>query len=96
MIPAAIVFGLGYSGTFTMIQLYIINLFGGAAYGTILGILSFVDTLCASVGVAVLGGMRKAGGSYQNAFVLMIALTVVSLLATWYINRRAIKTIPLT
>jgi MFS transporter, OFA family, oxalate/formate antiporter len=96
MIPAAIVFGLGYSGTFTMIQLYIINLFGGAAYGTILGILSFVDTICASAGVAVLGGMRKAGGSYQNAFMLMIALTLVSLLATYYINKRAAKTIKLT
>jgi MFS transporter, OFA family, oxalate/formate antiporter len=96
MIPAAIVFGLGYSGTFTMIQLYIINLFGGAAYGTILGILSFVDTLCASVGVAVLGGMRKAGGSYEKAFILMIALTVISLLATYYINKRATKTIALT
>jgi MFS transporter, OFA family, oxalate/formate antiporter len=96
MIPAAIVFGLGYSGTFTMIQLYIINLFGGAAYGTILGILSFVDTLCASVGVAVLGGMRKAGGSYEKAFLLMIALTVVSLLATYYINKRATKTITLS
>lgn len=96
MIPAAIVFGLDYSGTFTMIQLYIINLFGGAAYGTILGILSFVDTLCASIGVAVPGGMRKAGGSYEKAFLLMIGLTVVSLLATYYINKRAAKTITLT
>jgi MFS transporter, OFA family, oxalate/formate antiporter len=96
MIPAAIVFGLGYSGTFTMIQLYIINLFGGAAYGTILGILSFVDTLCASVGVAVLGGMRKAGGNYEKAFILMMILTVVSIIATYYINKRATKTIALT
>lgn len=95
LIPAAVVFGLGYSGTFTMIQLYIINLFGGAAYGTILGILSFVDTLCASVGVAVLGGMRKADGSYEQAFVLMVALTFISLLATLYINKRAAKSISL-
>ena len=91
IIPCAIVFGLGYSGTFTMIQLYIIDLFGGAAYGTILGILSFIDTLCASIGVAVLGGMRKANGSYENAFVLMMALTIISLLATYVINQKAKK-----
>jgi MFS family permease len=90
-IPCAIVFGLGYSGTFTMIQLYIINLFGGAAYGTILGLLSFIDTLCASIGVAVLGGMRKANGSYEQAFVVMIVLTVFSLVATYIINKRAAK-----
>jgi sugar phosphate permease len=91
VIPCAIIFGLGYSGTFTMIQLYIIDLFGGAAYGTILGLLSFIDTLCASIGVAVLGSMRKANGSYEKAFMIMIVLTIFSLLATYYINRRAQK-----
>jgi OFA family oxalate/formate antiporter-like MFS transporter len=91
VVPCAIVFGLGYSGTFTMIQLYIIDLFGGAAYGTILGLLSFVDTLCAAIGVAVLGGMRKASGSYENAFILMMILTIVSLIATYVINQRAKK-----
>lgn len=91
IIPCAIVFGLGYSGTFTMIQLYIIDLFGGAAYGTILGLLSFIDTLCASIGVAVLGGMRKANGNYEKAFIIMIVLTIFSLLATYLINQRAKK-----
>lgn len=96
VIPCAVVFGLGYSGTFTMIQLYIINLFGGAAYGTILGLLSFIDTICASIGVAVLGGMRKANRSYENAFKLMILLTVVSLIATYIINQRAKRGVLLT
>jgi MFS family permease len=91
IVPCAIVFGLGYSGTFTMIQLYIIDLFGGAAYGTILGLLSFIDTLCASIGVAVLGGMRKANGNYEKAFIIMIVLTIFSLLATYLINQRAKK-----
>lgn len=91
IIPCAIVFGLGYSGTFTMIQLYIIDLFGGAAYGTILGLLSFIDTLCASIGVAVLGSMRKANGNYEKAFIIMIVLTLFSLLATYLINQRAKK-----
>ena len=91
IVPCAIVFGLGYSGTFTMIQLYIIDLFGGAAYGTILGLLSFIDTLCASIGVAVLGGMRKANGNYEKAFMIMIVLTIFSLLATYLINQRAKK-----
>lgn len=88
-IPAAVVFGLGYSGTFTMIQLYIISLFGGAAYGPILGLLSFIDTICASVGVAMLGALRKTSGSYASGFKLMFVLTLFSLAATYIINKRA-------
>ncbi|MCX8019040.1 MAG: MFS transporter [Chitinophagaceae bacterium] len=91
IIPAAVVFGLGYSGTFTMIQLYIISLFGGAAYGPILGLLTFVDTLCASLGVAALGYFRKTFGSYEEAFLLMTFLSLLSLIATYIINRRAEK-----
>lgn len=91
VIPCAIVFGLGYSGTFTMIQLYIINLFGGAAYGTILGLLSFIDTICASIGVAVLGSMRKANGNYEKAFMLMMILTLISIVVTFIINQKAKK-----
>jgi cyanate permease len=53
--------------------------------------LSFIDTICASIGVAVLGGMRKANGSYENAFILMMVLTVLSLVATYIINQRAKK-----
>jgi MFS family permease len=88
-IPAAIVFGLGYSGVFTMIQLYVLNLYGGPAYGKILGLLSFLDTLALSAGVIVLSSLRKTNGNYQQAFILMMVLCVVSLLATFIINQSA-------
>jgi MFS family permease len=89
IIPAAVVFGLGYSGVFTMIQLYVINLYGGPAYGKILGLLSFIDTLSLSLGVIVLSKLRKANGNYKQAFVLMLVLCVISLVATYIINKSA-------
>jgi hypothetical protein len=33
--------------------------------------------------------MRKSGGSYHQAFLLMLMLTLISLAATYYINQRA-------
>jgi MFS transporter, OFA family, oxalate/formate antiporter len=91
IIPAAIVFGLGYSGVFTMIQLYVVNLYGGPAYGKILGLLSFIDTLALVAGVYVLSNMHKAAKSYNNAFLLMAGLSLFALVATFFINRSAQK-----
>jgi MFS transporter, OFA family, oxalate/formate antiporter len=93
MVPYAIVLGAGYSGTFTMIQLYAMRLYGGPAYGSILGLLSFVDTICLALGGMLFGIMRKAGTDYSNPFLLMIMLTAFSLLATFIINRRTNKAV---
>ena len=93
MIPYAVVLSIGYSGTFTMIQLYVMKLYGGPGYGSILGMLSFVDTLCLAMGGMLFGIIRKAGVDYSNPFLLMIVLTLVSLLATFIINRRTDKSV---
>jgi MFS transporter, OFA family, oxalate/formate antiporter len=93
MIPYAVVLGAGYSGTFTMIQLYAMRLYGGPAYGSILGLLSFVDTICLALGGMLFGIMRKTGSDYSNPFLLMIILTALSLLATFIINRRTNKAV---
>jgi MFS family permease len=93
MIPYAVLLGAGYSGTFTMIQLYALRLYGGPAYGSILGLLSFVDTLCLALGGMVFGLIRKASPDYGQAFLLMVGLTVFSLLATFIINRRTDKSV---
>jgi MFS family permease len=93
MIAYAIVLGAGYSGTFTMIQLYVMRLYGGPAYGSILGLLSFVDTLCLALGGMVFGILRNRSTDYSNAFLLMVVLSAVSLLATYVINRRTDKSV---
>jgi sugar phosphate permease len=93
MLPYAIVLGAGYSGTFTMIQLYVLRLYGGPAYGSILGVLSFVDTLSLALGGMVFGILRKNSNDYGNAFMLMVIISVLSLVATYIINRRTDKSV---
>ncbi|MFK7957071.1 MAG: MFS transporter [Lysobacterales bacterium] len=74
----AAVYGIGFSGTFTMIQLMVADLFSGPTYGRILGIFVAVDTIAAGIGIAVIGEIRVAAGSYAPAINLMIAMVGVA------------------
>lgn len=83
----AVVYGIGFSGTFTMIQLTIAELFAGPTYGRILGLYVAVDTIAASIGIFALGTIRVQLGSYIPAIDLMMAMVVVALLCIAAIKR---------
>lgn len=82
----ALVFGIGFSGTFTMVQLMIAELFAGPTYGRILGVYLFVDTMAASAGISLLGEIRVAQGSYIPAINLMIGMCVVATICVVALN----------
>ena len=83
----AFVFGIGYSGSFTMIQLMIADLYRGQFYGTILGVFIMADTLAGSAGIFLLGSLRKNSGSYDSSFLAMIGICIVALGATFLIKK---------
>lgn len=83
----AIIYGVGYSGCFTMIQLIIAEYFAGKSYGKILGIFTFVDTIAGTAAIFVLGIIRKSTESYLPAFNLMITLCVIATVCIIIINR---------
>jgi len=83
----AVVYGIGFSGAFTMVQLMIAELFAGPTYGRILGIYLFVDTLASAVGINLLGTIRVSSGSYIPAIDLMIALCVFGFICVVLLNR---------
>ncbi len=83
----AAVYGIGFSGAFTMIQLMIAELFSGPTYGRILGIYVAVDTISAGIGVAVLGEMRVAFDSYLPAINLMLGLVAVAFVCMLLVKR---------
>lgn len=76
--PYAIIYGLGFSGAFTMIQVMVAEYYAGASYGKILGAVTMVDTLAGSAGAIGLGSIRTATGSYIPAFTLMVVLCVAA------------------
>ncbi|MDJ0653207.1 MAG: MFS transporter [Xanthomonadales bacterium] len=73
----AVVYGVGFSGAFTMIQLVIAEYFAGPSYGKILGVFAMFDSVAGSLGIKYLGTLRVADGSYLPAINHMVGLCVV-------------------
>jgi MFS transporter, OFA family, oxalate/formate antiporter len=70
----AAVFGIGYSGTFTMIQLVIAEFYSGQSYGKILGILTMVDVGAGGIAITVIAKMQSAFNSYLPVIEMLIGL----------------------
>jgi len=82
----AVVYGIGFSGIFTMIQLLIAEYYQGQSYGKILGVMTCVDTLAGSSAVVILGKIKVASSSYLDAFDLLVGVCVVSTLCILILN----------
>jgi MFS family permease len=74
----AFVFGLGFSGAFTMIQLLVAEYYAGPSYGKILGLVTMIDTLAGVLGILALGQIRTRTGAYEPAFLALIAICVAA------------------
>lgn len=84
-------FGLGYGGTFVLLQRLAADYFGRREYGKILGTITLIEILGAAVGGRVTGLLAdRAGGDYTTAFYGVIAATGAALacIAVLYVMRR--------
>jgi MFS family permease len=86
----ALVFGIGFSGTFTMIQLLIAEFYAGASYGRILGIFTMVDTIAGVAGIMTLGKLRTQMGSYQQAFTILLILSIVAAVCVLLLKKKQV------
>ncbi len=78
----AVIAGIGFSGTFTTIQLLVAKHFAGGSYGKILASIVMIDSLAGGVGTRVVGKMRDASGSYDAGWELLITLCVIAIFCT--------------
>jgi MFS family permease len=80
-----VLFGLGWGGLYTLLQLLAADYFGPPHLGKILGAITVLDTLGGGLGPAVIGTLREGSGSYASAFMLVAALVGVAfLLASFF------------
>ena len=70
--------GIGFSGTFTCIQLLIASHYSGTHYGRILAIVVLIDTLCGALGTRVVALLRESQGNYQMALTIMATLALIA------------------
>ena len=85
----AVIYGMAAGGAFAMIQLVIAEHFAGRAYGKILGIFVFVDTMAGALGTQVIGIMRVTLDSYIPALNLMISACVIAAICVIVMNKLA-------
>jgi MFS family permease len=76
----ALVWGLGFGGSFTMIQLTAIESFGPRSLGKLLGIIVFIDSIAASLGTLVISQMKTSTGSYLVPFLTLAGIAVVAVI----------------
>ncbi len=73
----AVVYGVGFAGAFSAIQLVLADFFAGPSYGRILGVFTMVDSLAGAAGIKFLGDRRVADESYLPALTLLITMLIV-------------------
>lgn len=82
-----IFFGLGFGGSFSMIQLVAVESFGKKYLGRVLGIISMVDGLAAAGATQLLAAMADdASGSYLKAFGLVAVVTLIGIINVFFIK----------
>lgn len=74
-----IVFGLGYGGSFTMIQLVCVESFGQRSLGKILGMVIGIDSIGGMLGTIVTGQLKTTSGSYLMPFIIVAIVAAVGL-----------------
>ena len=77
----AAVFGFAEAGISAQTSPLVAALFGLKSHGTILAFIVLASTMGGAVGPVLAGYIFDVSGSYQPAFLLCLALTLVSLLA---------------
>jgi MFS family permease len=82
----AVVFGLGFGGSFTMIQLTVVESFGQRDLGKILGMVIFVDGIAGAAGPLVAGELATRTGSYLPAFMVVAAVTALAVVNVLFIR----------
>ncbi len=90
---AITLFGLGWGGLYTLLQLQAINSFGLTAAGKILGTVTVLDAIGGGLGIWLTGVLFDHYGNYQLAFALISAMLFIGFLVSTRI-RKEIKPIP--
>ena len=81
-----VVFGLGFGGSFSMIQLVAVEIFGPAYLGRILGIITFIDGMGAALGTNLLSQIKTDTGSYLLPFSIVTIVSLIGIINVFLIR----------
>jgi sugar phosphate permease len=88
----AVTFGIGLGGDYMIIPLMAGDLFGIRALGRTMGIILVADGVAESLFPMFLGVMHDARGSYNTAFIILIAVALTGALIVSFLPKTGNKT----
>jgi MFS family permease len=74
----AFLFGVGFGGSYPARATLIADRFGTQAYGQINGVIAFLLTLTAAVGLVAMGGMTARFSTYDSAIILVLLGSLIA------------------
>lgn len=83
---ALVLFGLGWGGLYTMIQLLAVNAFGLSSAGKILGTITLLDATSGGLGIWFTALLYDHFGSYHVAFLVIFVLVSVAFVAAFQVR----------
>lgn len=82
----AAIFGFVYGGTITLESPIAAELFGMSSHGVILGGIAFISTVGGAIGPVLAGHIFDIGSSYQPAFLVCIALSIIAIILALFLR----------
>jgi len=81
-----VLFGFGWGGIYTLIQVLAADLFGMLALGKILGAINILDTFGGAAGPIVTGIMVDQTQSYVQPFIVISVLLLIATIAASFLD----------
>ncbi len=81
-----VLFGFGWGGIYTLIQVLAADLFGMLALGKILGAINILDTFGGAMGPVVTGVLVDKTQSYEQPFIVITCLLLFATLAATFLD----------
>ena len=75
-------YGTGWGGLYTLIQLHVADLFGLIAIGKIMGVINIIDTIGGGLGPIITAVIYDSTQSYLLPFLVISALLVIALISS--------------
>jgi len=82
----AVIFGFAYGAVATLESPIVAELFGLSSHGVIFGAIFFSDSVGGAVGTVVAGRIFDIIGSYQPAFLVCAALSIVAIILALFLK----------
>ena len=86
LVTFAVLFGLGFGGSFTMIPVVTVESFGPRARGKILGIITSVDSISGVLGITIASELKTSTGSYLMPFAIVAVAALIAIVNVSFIK----------